>query len=523
VTLTAVGALALGLAACSSSGGTTTGGTFANGKTFTQVIGTDPGTLDPHFTALASAGQVDRFLYDSLVNVDAKGVVSSGLAEKWDGTSTTATYTLRKNVTCADGTPLKASTVAENITFVGDPANASTAMGTYVPPGTTAKGDDAAGTVTVTSAAPDPFLSRNVGGLLIVCDKGLKDRSLLKQGSAGTGMFTLGEAVASDHYTLNRRTDYAWGPGDWKSDVVGLPDKVVFRVVGNETTTANLLLSKEVNASTIVGPDRERLQAQQLFKREQVAPLGQMWFNQKAGLPGADESVRRALTQALDLNQLGQVLTGGTGQASTGLVAPGGPCDQNTVASNLPAHNADAAKSALDGAGWTAGAGGARAKAGQKLTLALYYPTSIGAGMQASAELAQKTWQALGIEVTLKPVTDAEIGQLIVGGQGAWDVTFLPLTVSLPTQLVPFLSGPTPPNGVNFAGITNADYATNVQAASAAVGAAGCDKWAAAEVSLFKHVDLVPFVNSAVPVFGAGATFELSQNGVMPSSIRMLV
>jgi len=75
---------------------------------------------------------------------------------------------------------------------------------------------------------------------------------------------------------------------------------------------------------------------------------------------------------------------------------------------------------------------------------------------------------------------------------------------------------------VNFAGITNADYATNVAAASATVGAAGCDKWAAAEVSLFKHVDLVPFVNSAVPVFGAGATFELGQNGVDPTSIRML-
>jgi peptide/nickel transport system substrate-binding protein len=523
LTLTAVGALALALAACSSGGsGATNGQTFANGKTFTMVLGTDPGTLDPDFTAIASAGQVDRFLYDSLLNVDFSGTVSSGLAEKWEGTTTTATYTLRKNVTCADGSKLTASVVADNINFVGDPKNASTAMGLYVPPGTTAKGDDAAGTVTVTAAAPDPFLSRNVGGLAIVCDKGMKDRTQLKTGSVGTGMFTLTEAVASDHYTLTRRKDYAWGPGDFKADQAGLPDKVVIRIVGNESTAANLLISKEVNAATIVGPDRTRLQAQKLFSREVTAPLGELWFNQKAGQPGSDEAVRRALTQALDLTQLGQVLSSGSGKPTTGLVAPGGPCSQNTVGSNLPAHNADAAKSGLDAAGWTAGADGARAKAGQKLSIAIFYPTSIGPGTQAAAELAQKVWQGVGAEVTLRAVSDAEVGSLIVGGQGSWSVTLLPLTVNLPTQLVPFLSGPSAPNGANFSSINNSGYSTNVAAASALVGSDGCAKWAAAEESLFQHVDLVPFVNSTVPIFGQGANFELNQNGVAPTSIRML-
>src|SRR5678815_2352604 len=47
LTLTAVGALALALGACSSGGsGATNGQNFANGKTFTMVLGTDPGTLD---------------------------------------------------------------------------------------------------------------------------------------------------------------------------------------------------------------------------------------------------------------------------------------------------------------------------------------------------------------------------------------------------------------------------------------------------------------------------------------------
>jgi peptide/nickel transport system substrate-binding protein len=520
-TVAAAGALALALTAC-GSGGTRGDQEFASGKTFTMVLGSDPGTLDPHFTSLASALQADRFLYDSLINIDERGQMVPGLATKWEGTSTKVTYTLRKNITCSDGSPLTAEDVAENITFVGDPKNASTRIGVFVPPGATATGDNAAGTVTITSMSPDPFLDRNVGGLHIVCDAGRNDRTLLKRGAAGTGMFTLTEAVADDHYTLTRREDYAWGPGDWKVDQQGLPDKVVLKIVANETTAANLLLSGEVNAARAVGPDRQRLQGNKLFERSVVAPLGELWFNQKLGMPGADESVRRALTQALDLNQLGQVVSSGTGRPSTGLVAPGGPCGQDTVGANLPTHNLDAAKSALEQAGWQAGAGGVRTKNGAKLSILFYFPSSVGQGMQAGAELVQKIWSGIGAEVTLKSVTDAEVGQLIVGGQGAWQAAFLPLGVTLPTQLVPFLSGPSAPNGGNFASIDNAEYKTNVQAAMATAGASGCDKWAAAEQALFRRVDVVPFVNSAIPMFGKGATFELTQGSVAPGSVRML-
>ncbi|MFD0592572.1 ABC transporter substrate-binding protein [Catellatospora coxensis] len=211
-TVTAAGALTLALAACGGGGQPAGGGSYAEGKTFTLVLGSDPGTLDPHFTSVSTALQAGRFLYDSLVNVDEHGSMVAGLAEKWDGTTTSATFTLRKGITCGDGSPLTATDIAANITFVGDPKNASTRIGVYVPAGATAVGDDAAGTVTVTSPAPDAFLDRNVGGLPIVCKKGMAARDQLKQGSDGTGMFTVSEAVAGDHYTLTRRKEYAWGP-----------------------------------------------------------------------------------------------------------------------------------------------------------------------------------------------------------------------------------------------------------------------------------------------------------------------
>lgn len=522
-TIAVAGVLALGLVACGGSEGPAGGGeNLVDGGTFTFVLGADPGNLDPHFTSLASTLQVDRFLYDSLVNFDENGEMVAGLAAEWEATTTEATFTLRDGVTCADGSPLTATQVAANINFVGDPKNASTRMGVFVPPGATATADDAAGTVTVTTPTPDSFLDRNVGGLHIVCAKGMADRKQLEQGSDGTGMFTVTEAVANDHYTLTRRDDYAWGPGDFDPDQRGLPDEVVIRIVSNETTTANLLLSGEANAAGFVGPDQQRLRSQRLFQRDVLALVGELWFNQKAGLPAADEEVRRALTRALDLEELGRVLSGGTGERATGLVPPGmGPCDGDTVGDTLPGHDLDAAKDALDAAGWTAGGDGTRVKGGSPLALTLFFSTTLGPTMQAGAELVQQNWGELGVEVTLKGGTDAETGQL-VGGALPWDAAFIPLNISLPSQGVPFLSGPAGPEGSNFSSIENADYTAAVAEASALAGTDGCDAWGEAERALFEQVDVVPFVNSGRPVFGKGAEFELSQGSVDPASIRMV-
>lgn len=524
IALAGVITLGLVLTACSEGSNTTVGtGKTVEGQPFTMAVSADPGNLDPHFTSLSVTLQVDAFMYDSLVNLDPAGKMVSGLAEKWEGDATKATYTLRKGVTCSDGSPLTAATVAANINFVGDPANKSTRIGVFVPPGAKAVADDAAGTVTVTAAAPDAFLARNVGGLHIVCDQGMKNRGLLKQAGDGTGLYKMTEAVPGDHYTMERRKDYAWGPGDWKSDQAGLPDKVTVKVIANETTSANLLLSKQLNLAAIAGPDKQRLQAQKVFQREANSPLGELWFNQKAGLPTADPAVRRALTQALDLAQLRKVVTSGSGRETTSLVARGmGPCTEDTVSGNLPPHDLAAAKTALDAAGWTVGAGGIRAKNGTKLSLTFYFPTSLGPTLQSGAELLQKAWSELGVEVALKGASTAEIGTVILAGQGTWHATVIPLTVSLPSQLVAFLSGPTPPNGNNFAGIKNPAYDAAVKKASSLVGTDGCGDWAAAEKALVGAQDIVPFADATIPTFGQGVTFDLTQGSVSPSSLRML-
>ncbi|MGZ3145089.1 ABC transporter substrate-binding protein [Lentzea chajnantorensis] len=499
------------VAGCGSGG--TSSGALAQGGTFTLSVGADPGTLDPALTVLSVARQVGRFLYGRLVEPTRSGEVVSGLAEKWDADVSKATFTLRSGVTCADGAPLTAADVAANINFVGDPQNKSPLAGLQVAPGTTATADEATRTVTVTSGAPDAFLLTNVGTLPIVCAKGMADRSLLAKGEQGTGMFTISEVVPNDHYTLTRRKDYAWGPGDWQQEQQGLPDKVVLRVIPNETTAVNLLLSGQLTAATVAGPDQERLLAQKVDHVDYATPLGMFAFNHAQGLPGSDPAVRRALLQALDLGQVGKVLTSGKGKPSQSFVTvEPRPCTGDNVSAHLPKFDKAAAENALKAAGWS--------KDTKPLTIRLMQPTILGPTLTATAELIQKAWQEIGVRVTIQPVDSAGLNQALFS-TGAWDVSMAPITLGLPSQLVPFAAGPVPPQGVNFGAITNPEYAEQTKLAATKAGSAGCENWNRAESALVKNADLLPYFDAVVPTFVKGARFTMS-DGLDPASIRML-
>ncbi|MDR2323158.1 ABC transporter substrate-binding protein [Microbacterium sp. NPDC089698] len=512
-----LGATALVLTSCAGGGAAGAGkdAALANGKTFTQAIATDPGSLDPFITAMSVARGIDRFLYGRLVSIKEDGGVASGLAEKWTADTTTATFTLRDKLTCEDGTPLKASDVAANISHVVDPATASPLVGLEVQPGTTAVGDDATRTVTVTSGHPDAFLLQNIGNISIVCGTVLKDPKALAAGKGSTGMFTMTEITPNSQYTLTRRKDFV--AGGWDPNQKGLPDKAVFRVIPNETTAANLVMSGEVNAAGVVGPDQQRLQNAKLFSTHILAPAGQLIYNQASGRATADPAVRKALTQAVDLDQARQVFAG---EVPTGFVtvAPN-PCRADTVKGNIPGFDAKAAGAALDAAGWKLGSDGVRAKDGKPLTLKMVYASVLGDTGTAAVELLQSMWKKIGVDVTVKSLDGPSISETLLS-TGDWDISGAGVTVGLPTSLVPFVSGPTPPNGSNFASIDDPDYVAAVAAASAKAGTEGCDDWAAAEKSLLTTSSVVLYATIARHTFANKATFT-EGDGIDPTSIRM--
>ena len=489
--------LALGAAACSQGGNPGDGqgqgeAQYRSDGTLTLPLGADPGNLNPLTTVNAVANQVLPYLYDTLITLDPAGKPIPLLATKWQVTPTSVTYTLHKDVTCSDGTKLTPTHVAANYTYIKNPKNASLAIGTNLPSGDfTVKADDTAGTVTITVPEPYGFLLVGAGTLRIVCPRGLADNKLLARGADGTGPYTLVENVADNHLTLAVRKDYKWGPNGTTTSEPGIPAKVVHRVVQSETTAVNLLLSGQLDSAGATGANRKRLEGRGYESSTVLGGPDEVWFNQRPGYPGRDLAVRKALTMALDLDQLAKVVTEGTGERASSLaVGPLRPCRAETVPGTLPAHDATAAKTVLDQAGWAPGPDGIRQKGGERLDMTLLHASGSTAST-AGMELVRKWWRELGVDVKIKGEGENSFVQSLFQGT-AWDAAFFIVGIVYPTTFVPFASGAFPPAGQNFAALSNADYLRLATEARRTPGDPGCALWAQAEQALFRNVDVVP-------------------------------
>jgi len=512
-----------GLAACGGSDSTdASAGTasYAEGKTFTLALSSDPGALDPQGAAGSSLLQLSTFAYDSLVAVDSKsGDILPQLATSWKVDGTTVTFDLGSGITCSDGSAFTAKTVVDNVSYVENPKNKSPFLGVFIPAGATAKASGS--TVTLTLPSPSPFVLNSISSLPMVCESGMKDRSSLKDQTSGTGPFVLTKATPGVEYVYQVRKGYTWGPDGATTAESGTPAGIDVKVVANETTGANELLSGAVNAVQVLGPDAARLKGAGIPSVDTTIVIGEQWYNHQSGHLTKDSAVRKALTQGADYSELAKVLTSGKGTEATQLAAqPPTGCTGNSVNGNVPSFDVNAAKSALDADGWKVGDGGIRVKNGKKLTLTFLHDNALGTGGTAAAELAVSRWKAIGVDVTSKELSTTQMSAPLFG-TGDWDIAWEPINVNTPDQLVPILSGATPPNGTNFSFLDNADYTSGVKTAMSKTGAAGCPDWLGAESSLFKAADLVPFANNLIPTFAKGATFTIGGE-LVPTSIRML-
>lgn len=517
---------ALALAACSSDGASTGSGDsrYAEGATFTMALSSDPGALDPATAVQGSTNLLLSFAYDTLVYTDKEGKLVGGLAEKWTVEPSAVTFTLRKNVTCSDGSPVGPAEVAKSINHVADPATKSPLLGVLIPADVKAEADAAAGTVTLRTAKPSQFLLHSTVAIFIICGKGLTDPSGLAKATSGSGPYELTESVPNDHYTLKVRKGYTWGPNGTGTAEKGIPETVVLKVVTNESTAANLLLAGDVNAASFTGADRTRVEAAPgILKNVLPAGNGEFFYHQNADRPGADLAVRKALTQALNMDELAKVSTQNTGIKSTGMttLSPR-PCRVDSVTGHRAAYDVEAAKAGLDAAGWVAGADGIRAKGGKKLTIKLLYNTDYGAGVQAGAEYKADAWKKIGVDVQLTG-SNAGAWADALFKTGDWDVSWVPIGVSLPSQLVGYLSGPPTPNGSNFANIRNEKYSElAAKAGGIPADQGGCDTWAQAESAIFDNFDVVPVVESTQLLATKKAEVFMPGGLAQPTLTRML-
>jgi peptide/nickel transport system substrate-binding protein len=526
VVVISMAALFLGSASCgggsSPSDSQNRSVRYAKNATLSIGIVDDLGAFDPYGP---SAFGESYLAYDPLVNLRPDGKFVSGLAEKWSVTEKSAAFTLRSGVTCSDGSPLTADQVAAAISYVGEPKNKSAQYGVYTP--TTpmkVTSDDASRTVNVELKKPFGFLLNTVGQLPIVCAKGLKDRKLLASASYGTGPFVLTKVVPGQSFTFTVRRDYAWGPAGAKTTAPGTPAKVVMRVIPNETTRANLLMSGALNIAPVVGEDGARLEQQRLSHYNVPLAGNWLWFNQIGGRATADKRVRQALVHALDLNEVIKVNTGGTGKAATGLITvEPRPCPGDTIAGRLPRHDVALAERLLDQAGWTKGADGVRRSGAKRLSLDLHYVPIQSDYNKSTAELLAQRWRAIGVDVKLTSNTWITATKDVFQASN-YDVYTTGFGFGLPSQMMPYLSGPVPPDGTNLAGIVNKEYDTLAAKAAGLMPPAACPYWNRAEQALYREVNPVPIANRPERWFLNRAMAQTAgfQIPVVPTSLRVL-
>ncbi|WP_030905000.1 ABC transporter substrate-binding protein [Streptomyces sp. NRRL F-5126] len=498
--------------------------TTASG-TFTLGVPVPLPSADP-YNANTGSGQMQYLsylAYDPLVNQKSDGTFQTGLAKRWSTTDTSATFQLRDDVTCSDGSRLTAHQVASDLTYVGDPKNAYPWLGSLTPTvGYTVHGDDATGTVTIHTKSPYPFLLETLGNVPIVCATGMKDKSTLTHSSDGTGPFVL---TSSDQttYTYRVRKGYAWGPDGARTSAAGTPDKVVLKVVTNPTTAANELLAGQLTATQVLGQDGKRLTSAGIPRATVQTQTAALYFTETAEQATTDRGVRRALAAAMDFRQLVKVQSLSSGEPATRSTAlrTGAPlpCPGADATTQLPAHDLAAAGKLLDAAGWKKGPHGTRVKGGKPLSLTIAYQHD---NEESVAQLLQSEWRSLGAKVTLDLLTTQQ-KQAFINGSADFAVLIAASAQPLPTQIQQEVSGPGAPTGMNLQKVNNPEYDRLAAKAIAEPGTKGCPLWVKAENSVLRAADIVPIADQPSVLFTAksAAARLITTRQPIPTSLKL--
>ncbi|WP_309029270.1 ABC transporter substrate-binding protein [Streptomyces alfalfae] len=459
-----------------SSSGDESGGTVKIGFT------SDVTSFDPAKGASATDYVITSLLYQPLIGQDDGGTFVPGLADTWTSTPTKTTLTLKKGLTCSDGSALTASQVVASLKrYRATSAGALLTFGAAnAGDRTTITGDDETGTVTVTTASPwgEVLAGLSGTGAGIVCEAGLDaGAAALAQGAvkgAATGPYEMATAQRGASYELRLRKGFEAYPR-FASMPAGKPaDRLRFQISKNESTLANQLQTGALDLAPLTGTDATRFTGNDTFTvRSTPLIRNHIGFNQRPGRPGADPKVRKAIAQAVDVDAYNNVF-GGTGRPLISYVDDKAAC-VSTDDSLVTRTDTAAAKQVLKGV--PIRLEGSNAVAG-------------GAGNSYVAEALR----AAGAEVKLTNADNATWATDVTANRGDWDVTVFPLITGTLARGGTYFLGPEPAEGgLNYGAVKNAAYAENYVAATSTTDRnAKCAAWQKAQEALLKANDVIP-------------------------------
>lgn len=482
-------------------------------------------TLDPQVQPTTDSYQVYLGLYDWLVALEG-GKVVPYLATSWQQTPTSVKFTLRKDATCSDGTPVTATVVANSFKrlLLTQAPSVGAVKSAFGQPPYTVTGDDSASTLTISIGKPFSGLlyafTQVTQNGAVVCPKGLANPSALATTAEGSGPFTLESLLGGDTATLVARSDWHWGPGGRSTKSPGFPQKMVYKVIVNETTAANLLTTGGLDVGIVTGPDNTRLVTDKslIHKSAHSYSTDLVIFNQSTGRPAADPAIRQALSTAIDPKAFAQAGWNGFATVSSSFIAPDAQCFDPATKTLLPTPDVNKAKQVMSAAGYTQGSDGTWQDKNKKQVLI----TVAGGQNQGQApEYITSQFTSAGFAVKLNKGDRASYARDYLSGNFDVAISEAPTAVPDPNGgNLALTTGAPPPVGTNATRVQYPSIDSEIAAANASTGAESCKHWANVQEELLKTYVFLPTAAPQYQWYGRGIDMPAEPRNVSPMLLK---
>jgi peptide/nickel transport system substrate-binding protein len=360
------------------------------------------------------------------------------LADSWTVTPNSVTFHLKKGARCSDGTPVTPLVVVASFRRLVQVPKRTNFLQNYFGPGPFGiRANLKRWTFTFASETPwrNMLLGFTQAGSQIVCPAGLKalesNPRALETKMYGSGPYTLVSATHGNggSVVFARRSNVTWGPVRWQDR----PKTLTFKISPDPTTTANLLLTGDIDITALVANSPEWVRVSSTAAQNGLAPKYiRPWapnvivYNMFPGRVTNDLALRKALMTAVDQRAWNKIVFGGRGILTPSLFMPGSECFEQATAKLYPKPSIDAAKRVLTSAGYTYVSGNLM-RNGQRVKITLIGDRT---SRTNSGEYLYSQYQQLGLEIDFRQFTGPSYSQAVLGGN--FDVA-----TSNPTQPTP--------------------------------------------------------------------------------------
>lgn len=289
------------------------------------ILGTigDATSLIPMITSDSASSDIQTHIYNGLLKYDKDIRLTGDLAESWEVSpdGLTITFRLRKNVRWQDGKPYTSADALFSYQFMVDPKTPTPYSGDYLKVAKAEAPDPHTFKVTYKEVFAPGLASWGLSQLPAHLLKGQDVRSSpLNRKPVGTGPYILEEWEPGTRISLKANPDYF----DGRPYV----DRVVYRVIPDTATIFLELRSGGIDMTGLDALQYKRQTSTKFFERnfKKYRYLSSTYTYVGWNLRDKrfkDVRVRRALSYAIDQDEIIKGVLLGLGQPATGPLKPG--------------------------------------------------------------------------------------------------------------------------------------------------------------------------------------------------------